>query len=137
MAADGLAQRLTQATEQVPAIGHLHGAGRAATGSIGIKAGAITRDNLDPWVALQPVGHAVRVAVRQQIQNAIALQVADDCSIPLSAPPRPIIDAYNRGGNEIRHRGRPDHSEQCIAAHRHRQSVREARARLAARYKNR
>jgi len=108
---------------------------RPAPGAIGIKASAITRDNLDPWPALQPGGHAVRVAIRRQIKNTITLQIADDRSIPLSAPPRPIIDTHDRGGNEAGHRRRPDHSKQGIAAHRHRQPMREAGARLTARYK--
>src|SRR3546814_20295744 len=99
MTADGLAQRLTQATEQMPAIGHLHGPWSSAPCSIGIKVGAITRDNLDPRVAIQPVGHAVRIAIRQQIQNAIALQIADDRSLPLPAPPRPLLAAHNRGSS--------------------------------------
>src|SRR3546814_21046112 len=112
MTADGLAQRLTQATEQMPAIGHLHGPWSSAPCSLGIKVGAITRDNPDPRVALQPVGHAVRIAIRQQIQTAIPLQIADDRYIPLPAPPRPILDAENRGSSEIRHRPRPHHPNQ-------------------------
>jgi hypothetical protein len=119
----------------MPAICHLHGSWRPAPCAIGIETGTITRDNLDPWPALQPSGYAVCVAIRQQIKNTITLQIADNRSIPLSAPPRPIVDAYDRGGNEAGHRRRPDHPEQGIAAYRHRQPMREARARLAARYK--
>lgn len=136
VATNCLAQCLTQATEQMPAIGHLDGSWRPAPCSLGINSSAITRDNLDPWPALQPVGHAIRVAIGQQIKNAISLQVADDRSVALSAPPRPIVDAHDRRGNETRHRRRPDHPQQCIAAHRHRQPMGEAGARLTARYKS-
>jgi hypothetical protein len=57
-------------------------------------------------------------------------------SVALSAPPRPIVDAHDRRGNETRHRRRPDHPQQCISAHRHRQPMGEAGARLTARYKS-
>src|SRR3546814_18419030 len=109
MTADGLAQRLTQATEQMPAIGHLHGPWSSAPCSIGIKVGAITRDNLAPRVALQPVGYAVRIAIRPQLQTAIALQIADDRSPPLPAPPRTTVDAATPRPREIRDRRRPPH----------------------------
>src|SRR5690606_14993251 len=101
MAAHSLAQCVPQSAEQMPAISHLNSVWRPAPCSIGIKAGAIACDDLNPRIAPEPAGYAVRVAIGKQIQNAIALQIADDRSIALAAAPCPIIDADNGRGDKI------------------------------------
>lgn len=106
MAADRVAQGLTQAVEQVPSVRHLHRVGRAAACAISIESRTIAGDDLDPRPALQPARNTVSVTIGKQIKHAIALQIADDRSISLATTPSPIVDSDDGRSNEIRQRGR-------------------------------
>ncbi|MDA9396190.1 hypothetical protein WN73_37350 [Bradyrhizobium sp. CCBAU 45394] len=102
MAADRVAQGLTQTVEQVPAVRHLHRVGGAAACAISIKSRTIAGDDLDLRPALQPARNTAGVTIGKQVKHAIALQIADDRSTSLATTPSPIVDADDGRGNEIR-----------------------------------
>ncbi|MDA9536926.1 hypothetical protein ACM41_11715 [Bradyrhizobium sp. CCBAU 21362] len=132
MAADRVAQGLTQTVEQVPAVRHLHRVGCAAARAISIKARTVARDDLDLRPALQPARNTVGITIGKQVKYAIALQIADDRSISLATTPSPIVDADDGRGHEIRQGSRVNHPEQGVATDRHGQFARQARAGFSA-----
>jgi hypothetical protein len=62
----------------MPAIRDLGRLGCAPPDPVGIGAGPIAGDHLDPRVPAQPVRDGVGLAVGQQVDDAVALQIADD-----------------------------------------------------------
>ena len=125
MSSNEVAHRLPQIAEQMPAIGDLCGIGGSAARAIGINASSIPRDNLNPGMLLQPPCHAVRVPVGQEINHAVPLEIANDCTVACASPPRPVINANNTGGNQWLEIGCSNQPQNCVAADRHRQLVRQ------------
>lgn len=95
LAADGQAQRVAQVLEKMPVVGHLRCIGSTATGALS-KTPARSRGDLDARIVFQPdvkgVGlnfsgrptprcDRVGISIRQQIEDAVALQIADDLSV--------------------------------------------------------
>ena len=91
MPASGVAQRVTEIAQQVPAVGDLDSARSAATGTISVGTGPIAGDDLDTGIALEPCLDAAGMAIRQQVDNLVTLEIADDRSIALTAAPRPVV----------------------------------------------
>lgn len=89
--------RISEIAEQVPTISDLNNARRALANAVGINAGSITRDNLDTRVIAQPSGHRRGVAVRQEINHLIRLQVHEHRAVTMAAPPCPVVDSKNPG----------------------------------------
>ena len=90
-------QGLPEVAQQVPMIRNLHGIRCPLPHSVGIGAGAVTGDNLDPTVAPQPGRERVYLPVGQQVDDPVALQVDQDGSVVPAAPPRPIIHGQDAG----------------------------------------
>ena len=74
-------QGLTEITEEVPAICHLHGLRCTLPYGISIGASTVTGDNLDPAMPLQPGRERAGLAVRQQVDDFVAFQVDQDGSV--------------------------------------------------------
>ena len=66
---------------------------RALARCVGIKTGAISADNLDFRMPLEPVSRGGGRAIRQQIHHLTTLQVDDDRPEIRALPPSPFIDA--------------------------------------------
>src|SRR4051812_37863981 len=47
----------------------------------------------------QPVRHAVRLAVGQQVDDAVAFEIADDRAVAGAAPPGPVVEADDPGAS--------------------------------------
>ena len=47
-------ERLSQVDQDMPAVGNLGRTGSPATGAVGVRAGAITAENLHPRMLLEP-----------------------------------------------------------------------------------
>src|SRR4051794_8011869 len=82
----------------MPSIRHLDGLWRPLTGSVAIGAGAIAHDDLDGRMVLQPGGQGLGRAVRQQVDDPVTLQVAQDRAVALAFAPGPVINPRTRVG---------------------------------------
>src|SRR4051794_671175 len=101
------------------AVGDLDRLGRAFADAVGIGAGAVTSDDLDTRVGLEPSLQGFGLPVGQQLEGAWLFQVADDRAVMLTTAERPVIDA-----NHPRCPGRfqvdgPDQAQQGGGAERH------------------
>ena len=115
----------------MPAVRDLDGLGRAAPDAVGVSAGAVARDDLDAGMALQPRPDGLRVAVGQQVDRAVALQVDDERAVASPAAPSPVIDAHHARCRGHRHRSGLDQAQQRVAADRHGKPRRQPGAGLA------
>ena len=75
---------------------------------------------------LQPVRHHFSLALRQQVDGATALQVANDGAVALAASPGPFVDADAAWRRVAFQFGRTDQPQQRIAADRLLEPSREA-----------
>jgi len=81
-------KRIREIFQQVPAVGNLQRMGRTITNRLRIGLGSVTGDNLDPWMVAQPLTHAFRGSVRQEVNDVSTFMINQDGSIPLSLPYR-------------------------------------------------
>src|SRR5215207_357018 len=84
--------RPAEVPQQMPPIRYLERVRRALPCRIGIGTSTVTCDSLDPTMLLQPGRDRASLAVGQQVDNPVALQIHQDGPVALAAPPRPIID---------------------------------------------
>lgn len=73
----------------------------------------------------EPGRHRVCVPIGQQIDDAIALKVADNRAVTLAAAPRPVVDADNPRWRQRLEARSADQPQQSVPADRHRQPVRQ------------
>ena len=79
--------------KQMEAVSNLLGLWRSLTRAVGIKARAVTADNLNLGVPLEPFGGRNRRAIRQQAHHLPVLEVDDHRPVVHPFLPGPIIDA--------------------------------------------
>ena len=85
--------RFPEILKQVETVSNLPGLWRALTHADGIKARAVTADNLNLWMPLEPIGGRNRRAIRQQFHHLRPLRVDDQRPVVHSFFPCPIINA--------------------------------------------
>lgn len=61
-------------------------------GSLSVKATAISAGDFDFGMAAQSFCATLHVAVFQDIDNAMPLEIDDDCSVILRFPPAPVVN---------------------------------------------
>jgi hypothetical protein len=118
--------------QQMPPIGHLERVGCALACCIGIGAGTVTCDNFDSTMPLQPSRNCAGFSVGQQVDNLVALEVNQDGSVALAAPPRPVIDRQHAWRRRLGRLCAPDQAQHGVGADRHSQQPSQAGAGLAA-----
>jgi len=123
-------QGVAEVAQKVPAICNLNGLGRAAANAVGVSTGAVTRDDLDAGMVVQPSPNRLRLTVGQNIDRTVALQIDDERAVMLAPAPSPVIDADDARRRRRRQRRRPDQAQQRVAADRHGQLRRQAGAGL-------
>jgi len=79
--------------DQVPPIRDLYGLGRPTTRPVGVEAPAVPAHHDDSGMRFQPRRHRLGRAVRQQVHEAMALEVAEKRAVAMAAPPGPVVDA--------------------------------------------
>ena len=84
---DGL-DRISEVAQQVPSIRNLYGVGSALADAVRVGTGAITCNNFDAGMALQPGRECRCLAVRQQVDDLVLLQIDQDGAVAMAAPPR-------------------------------------------------
>jgi hypothetical protein len=92
-------QGVAEVAQKVPAVRDLDGLGRAAANAVGVSTGAVTRDDVDAGMVAQPSPNRLRLAVGQNIDGTVALQIDDDRAVALSLAPSPVVDADDARGS--------------------------------------
>ena len=77
--------------QQVPPVRDMDGIGRAAPTAVGIGRAPITGDDFNAGVGLQPGCKAVRLAVGQQVDNGMTLEIDEDRAVALSTLPGLVV----------------------------------------------
>ena len=104
--------------QQVPPVCDMDGIRRTAPAAIGVAGATVAGDDLNTGMGLQPRCKAVRLAVGQQVNDGMMLQVDEDRAVTLPSLPRPVVDpehARRRGGR--RSCPTTDEAEKGRAAH--------------------
>jgi hypothetical protein len=123
---------IIEVAQEMPPIADLDGIRSPTADAVGIAAGAITGNDLSTGMILQPGRNRVTLAVRQQVDRPVALQIDDDGAVALAAPPGPVINADDARRRSRFNRRGPDQAQQGVAADRHGEPVRQAGARFTA-----
>jgi len=89
----GVEERAARVLHQMPAIGDLPRFGQRPANRLAISAAAITRDDANVGPCRESGFDGRGFAVRQHVDDAPPLEIADGRSIPVPALPSPIIDS--------------------------------------------
>jgi hypothetical protein len=89
---DALLDGLGHVLPQVEPVGDLDRVRCPGPGSVGVRAGAVSADDLDPRVGGQPVGQGLGVASFEEVQRGAGLDVDDQRAVVLAAPGREVVD---------------------------------------------
>src|SRR5262249_45581035 len=77
---------------QMPAIGHLDRLWRTFSGRLRRSWGAITADDLDSRVSLEPVNQRLRFPLRAQLNDPALLEVDQDGAVVVALAEGPVIN---------------------------------------------
>ena len=111
----------------------MDGVGRTPATAVGVACAPITGDHFSTGVGLQPGCEAVRLTVRQQVNDGTTFQVNEDRAVTLAALPGPVIHPKHARRRSGRRSGpTTDEAKQGRAAHRCADPLGQARASLAA-----
>ena len=89
---DGGLNGIPQIAKKMRLIGDLHSVRSALADTVGVGSSTIARDNLDTRMPAQPLGQHRGLPIRKQVDDAIALQINQDGSIPMAASKRPVVN---------------------------------------------
>lgn len=123
-------ERFTEVLEEMKAVSHLDGCGRATGRPVSIRCCPIAADDRHARMLFQPGGEAVSGAVRKQINRLAAFQIHQDGAKDLAFTQRKVINPQHawrgRDGEGIVAR----QAKQGGWANRHTLALRETRARF-------
>src|SRR5579871_1895925 len=88
-------ERGREVLKQMEAIGHLDRFWCAPSCSLGIPATSVPTDDLWAPVLLQPGHQGFRLTVRQEIDDAVPLEVDHDRAITVTTTEGEVVDAQN------------------------------------------
>ena len=110
------AKGIAGVAQQMPPVRDLEGVRRPTRRPLGIGAGAVAHDDGDAGVGCQPRRQCVGAAVGEQVDDAPALEVAQDRSVAVALAPGPVVHAQNRhwGGRHVGADAHPVH-QRCPA----------------------
>jgi hypothetical protein len=103
---------------QVPAIRDLDGLRQRFRDGPAVTAAAVASNYCNLLLPLKPCLRGRRLAVWQQSNRLAPFEIADDRSVPLIAPPRPVINADHRWRRWTWRPMAPNGPEQGVIAHR-------------------
>ncbi|MEZ0107942.1 hypothetical protein ABH920_001934 [Catenulispora sp. EB89] len=93
------------------AICDLDGVRSAATGALGVSAGAVPADDLHAWMLGQSARRWSRITAGQHVNDAVGLAIRQHGAIPMT-PGREVVDAENPRSWPVRVRQCLDQSDQ-------------------------
>ncbi len=112
-------QGLAAVAQQMPAIGGLLGVGRSTGRPVGVGAGPVAHHDGHAGVGRQPRRQRVGGAVRQQVDDAPAFEVAQDRAVAVALAPCPVVHPeHGHRGNRCGGAG-ADAAQRRGAADRH------------------
>jgi hypothetical protein len=91
MRVEHLIEGLHPILEQVKAVGDLRGLGCPVACPIGIGSGPIARDDLHPWMRLEPLGQGLGLPIGHQGDRLPTFQSDQHCAIALAFTEREIV----------------------------------------------
>jgi hypothetical protein len=112
-----LLQGLSDIAQEMPAIGDLGGGGGRLTRPVGVGRRAVTRDDLDPRMGLEPLCQGVGGAIREQRHRLPTRQIDEHGPIGLACPQGDIVHAEPRRRRNCWHRVAAQLAEQGVPAH--------------------
>ncbi len=112
---------LAHVGEQVPPIGDLCCPGSTEAGTTGVLGRAVPGHDFDARPLQEPAGQRRRGAVREEVEDAVSIQVHHDGAEAAALPHCPVVDADVCGCRRVRHRHGPDHAQHGGAIRRHTQ----------------
>jgi hypothetical protein len=125
-------QGFAEIVEEMPPIRDLERIGDPLPSRLGIRASTITRDDLDAFMMLQPIRDGGGLAVGQQVDDGVALEVDQDGSLVLATLPSPIINPYHPQRRMRRSLSTTNEPQQRIGTEWHGQAGSKTRARFTA-----
>src|SRR5260370_23395147 len=93
MRLERVVQRLTHVAQQVPPIGDLDGSWCGLPSGFRIDPSTVSTDDLRTRVLSKPGGYGLGLAIRQQVDDLLRLQIAQNGSIAVTFSPGPVVDA--------------------------------------------
>jgi hypothetical protein len=130
--ANGIEKGTTGVLHEMPTVGDLCGIRQRPGRSQRIATAAISRDNGDLWLTGEPRLRCSRLAVWQQCDRLASFKVANDRSVALVSPPRPVVDPHDRRRGEERATAPSDDTKKRVVTHGEHQPLGETRSRAAA-----
>ncbi len=125
-------QGVNQILEQMPAIGHLDDPWRPFPGRLGVGRCAITTDNLDTRVSLEPVNQRLRFPLREQLNDPALLEVDQDGAVVVALAEGPVINPEHSWRWLLAQRCAPHQPQQRCWTDRHAEAGDDAGTRFAA-----
>ena len=98
----------------MPAVSDLQGLWSTGGCGFDVALAAITRDDVDLWLLLEPGDDGLWIAARQQVHDAMPFQVDDYRAVAVSTPPGPIINPHDPRRCMRRQGTRTDDIEQRV-----------------------
>ncbi len=105
--------------QQMPAVGDLYGLGSALGGPFAIAAAAVAADDLDAGMGGKSARNGATLPIRQEIDGAATLEIADDRPVALTFLPSEIVDADDTNIGRPRCRAPAQEAQQRVGAHQH------------------
>jgi hypothetical protein len=124
--ADGIEEGPTGVLHQMPPICDLYRVWQGLGRGFAISATTVTGDDFDRGMSSQPGLGRRRLTIRQQGDDPAPFQVADDASVPVIAPPRPIVNANDLERVGWRAAAASHDAQERVFAHRQHQAFCEA-----------
>jgi hypothetical protein len=109
--------------EEVPTISDLDGLGRTPRCGVAVARTTIPGNELDAGVIAQPGGTGATRAIRQECNDAAALEITDDGAVLASLASGPVVNADRAQGFARTGRAPANRSKQRIFTDRDRQAA--------------
>jgi hypothetical protein len=128
MTADRGTEGIAEIAQEMPAVGNLDSGRRPVSDGAAEDAGAITRNDLHTRMLFEPGRDSRGVAVRQQVDDLLALQVAQNGAVGQATPLRIFIYADNARLGRRRQLRSANKAKQRRTADRHAEAISKAGA---------